>query len=202
MYLQELLNKEALVKKIISNINRERNNKSKPIKDQLNLIDNELDKLERKKKKIFEAYEDEIITKQEFQERKEELNLRVEELYNQREELMITINEDIKEEVSYELVKSILENFAKILQENTEIEKQKKLLHMIIYEITINDKIDIYSIKIKIKINDSIIDYLSKEGISIKGIPSSFIKGNLGLNKYRFRYRYMNLNELRFWKYG
>lgn len=49
---------------------------------------------------------------------------------------------------------------------------------MIISEITINDKRDIDPIKIKI--NNSLIDYLNKEGISIRGTPSSFIKGNLG----------------------
>ncbi|MEG0004907.1 MAG: hypothetical protein RR835_11770 [Peptostreptococcaceae bacterium] len=36
-------------------------------------IDNELEKLDKKRVKLFEAYEDEIITKDEFKVRKEEL---------------------------------------------------------------------------------------------------------------------------------
>ena len=52
---------------------------------------------------------------------------------------------------------------------------------MIISEITINEarKID----SIKLKINDSLVDYISKEeGVSIKDAPSSFLLRNIGVN--------------------
>ncbi|MGG7060166.1 recombinase family protein, partial [Clostridium tertium] len=60
-------------------------------------------------------------------------------------------------------------------------EQQTKLLHMIISEITINEAREINSIKLKI--NDSLVDYISKEeGVSMKGTPSSFILRNIGVN--------------------
>ena len=59
------------------------------------------------------------------------------------------------------LIKSILENFSKVLTESATREQQKKLLHMIISEITINETREIDSIKLKI--NDSLVDYISKE---------------------------------------
>ena len=52
---------------------------------------------------------------------------------------------------------------------------------MIIWEITINEAREIDSIKLKI--NDSLIDYISKEGgVSIKGISSFFMLRNVRVN--------------------
>lgn len=59
--------------------------------------------------------------------------------------------------------------------------QQKKSVHMILSEIRINEvrEIDL----IKLKINDSLVDYLSKEeGVSIKGTLSSFMLTNLDIN--------------------
>lgn len=52
---------------------------------------------------------------------------------------------------------------------------------MIILEITMNELREISSIK-KFNINDSLVDYLSKEeGVSVKGAPSSFMLRNVGV---------------------
>lgn len=83
-------------------------------------------------------------------------------------------------DIELDLGGSILENFSKLLTESTTREQHKKLLHMIISEITINEAREIDSIKLKI--NDSLVDYISKEeGLSIKGTPSSFMLRNVGL---------------------
>ena len=79
------------------------------------------------------------------------------------------------------LIKSILENFSKVLTESATREQQKKLLHMIISEITINETREIDPIKLKI--NDSLVDYINKEeGVSIKDTPSSFMLRNVGVS--------------------
>ena len=83
-------------------------------------------------------------------------------------------------DIELDLGGSILENFSKVLTESTTREQHKKLLHMIISEITINEVREIDSIKLKI--NDSLVDYISKEeGLSIKGTPSSFMLRNVGI---------------------
>ena len=52
---------------------------------------------------------------------------------------------------------------------------------MIISEITINELREIDSIKIKI--DDNLVDYLSKEeGVSVKGTPSSFKLADYKIN--------------------
>ncbi|MDD6770883.1 MAG: recombinase family protein, partial [Inconstantimicrobium porci] len=102
-------------------------------------------------------------------------------LKEEKKQLLVTFPDDVNEEIPYDFIKSILENFGKVLKESTGIEEQKKLLHMIISEITMNKLREIDSIKIKI--DDCLVDYLNnEEGVSLKGTPSSFILKNIGVN--------------------
>lgn len=165
--VSELLSNEKMVKSIVNNINKERHKKINPAKKELERIDKELEKIDRKKTKLFEAYEEEVISKEEFKERKDELNKRAKSLQEEKEPFLVTLSDDVSEEIPYEFIKSILENFGKVLTESATREQQKKLLHMIISEITIDESREIDSIKLKI--NDSLVDYISKEeGVSIK----------------------------------
>ncbi|WP_283696742.1 recombinase family protein [Clostridium perfringens] len=176
--IEELVSNEAMIKAVVKNINKERKEKVKPAKRLLGDIDKELEKLDKRKRKIFEAYEDDILTKEEFQTRKDELNEKIRILEEEKKPLLNTISEDGSEEIPYEFIKDILMNFSKVLNSSVSREQQKKLLHMIISEITMNESREIESIKLNI--NDKLVEYLVKEGgVPIKGIPSSFMLRNI-----------------------
>lgn len=178
--IEELVSNKAMIKAVVKNINKERKDKVKPAKRLLGDIDKELEKLDKRKRKIFEAYEDDILTKEEFQIRKDELNEKIRILEEEKKPLLNTISEDVSEEIPYEFIKDILMNFSKVLNSSVSREQQKKLLHMIISEITMNESREIESIKLNI--NDKLVEYLVKEGgVPIKGIPSSFMLINIGL---------------------
>ena len=178
--IEELVSNKAMIKAVVKNINKERKDKVKPAKRLLSDIDKELEKLDKRKRKIFEAYEDDILTKEEFQIRKDELNEKIRILEEEKKPLLNTISEDVSEEIPYEFIKDILMNFSKVLNSSVSREQQKKLLHMIISEITMNESREIESIKLNI--NDKLVDYLVKEGgVPIKGVPSSFMLRNIGL---------------------
>ncbi|MDO4578412.1 MAG: recombinase family protein [Clostridium perfringens] len=178
--IEELVSNEAMIKAVVKNINKERKDKVKPAKRLLGDIDKELEKLDKRKRKIFEAYEDDILTKDEFQTRKNELNEKIRILEEEKKPLLNTISEEVSEEIPYEFIKDILMNFSKVLNSSVSREQQKKLLHMIISEITMNESRKIDSIKLNI--NDKLVEYLVKEGgVPIKGIPSSFMLKNIGL---------------------
>ncbi len=184
--IEELVSNEAMIKAVVKNINKERKDKVKPAKRLLGEIDKELEKLDKRKRKIFEAYEDDILTKEEFQTRKNELNEKIRTLEEEKKPLLNTISEEVSEEIPYEFIKDILMNFSKVLNSSVSREQQKKLLHMIISEITMNESREIDSIKLNI--NDKLVEYLVKEGgVPIKGIPSSFMLRNIGV-------RILNLN--------
>ena len=178
--IEELVSNEAMIKAVVKNINKERKDKVKPAKRLLGDIDKELEKLDKRKRKIFEAYEDDILTKEEFQTRKNELNEKIRILEEEKKPLLNTISEEVSEEIPYEFIKDILMNFSKVLNSSVSREQQKKLLHMIISEITMNESREIESIKLNI--NDKLVEYLVKEGgVPIKGIPFSFMLRNVGL---------------------
>lgn len=178
--LSELLSNDKMVKAIVSNINKERKNKVEPSKKELGRIDKELQKLDNNKRKVFELYEEDIITKDEFFERKEAINQKIEQLMTEKQPLLVAVSDDTKEQIPYEFIKEVLQNFGKLLKSCDSREKQKVLLHMIISEITINKLRDIDSIKLKI--NDNLIDYISKQdGVSIADAPSIFSLRKVGL---------------------
>lgn len=117
--LSELLSNEKVVKTIVNNVNNERIRKVNRAKKNLSKIDNELERLDKKRAKVFEAYEDEIITKEEFKVRKDELMQKVKDLEEEKAPLLVTLSDDVNEELPYEFIKSILENFSKVLTERS-----------------------------------------------------------------------------------
>ncbi|MGG7196041.1 recombinase family protein [Clostridium butyricum] len=160
--LSELLNNDKLIKDIVVNMNTTRKAMVDPSKDELEKILKELEKLEAKKKKVFEAYEEEIITKKDFSDRMADIKSREEMLQQEVNNLKSNILDDGVQEVSYEFVREILSSFSKMLSELPSREQQKKLLHMLISKITINKTRDIESIELNI--NDNLIMYLSNGG--------------------------------------
>lgn len=147
-----------------------------PSKDELEKILKELEKVEAKKKKVFEAYEDEIISKKDFSDRMADIKSREEMLQQEVNNLKSNILDDGVQEVSYEFVREILSSFSKMLSELPSREQQKRLLHMLISKITINKTRDIESIELNI--NDNLITYLSNRGEPSPdggGSPSYFV---------------------------
>ncbi|MFL0167937.1 recombinase family protein [Candidatus Clostridium helianthi] len=160
--LSELLNNDKLIKDIVENINTTRKAMVDPSKGELEKILKELNKLEANKKKAFEAYEEDIITKKDFSDRMSEILSREEMLQQEVNSIKSNILDDGAQEVSYEFVREILSSFSKMLSELTSREQQKRLLHMLISKITINKTRDIESIELNI--NDNLIMYLSNGG--------------------------------------
>ena len=170
--ITELISSEKMVKSIVTKLNTDRNDKINPAKKILEQISKDLQQLERRKTKLFDAYEDDIITQEDFRKRNDELNERMNTLHIMRNEQEIILNQEKVSEVSYELVKNTLQKFSDIMTIDMTRQKQKRLLHMIISEITINEKREVDSINIKL--TDHLINYLKTErGVSTSGAPLS-----------------------------
>lgn len=67
--LVETVNNELLLKKVISNINKNRSSKLKPKLDEMNVVSKEIDRLSSKKNSSIELFEDGILTKNELAEK-------------------------------------------------------------------------------------------------------------------------------------
>lgn len=178
--LSELMKNDKLLKDLVENINKGRKDRINPAKKDLDKLSKEYEKLEKKKKKIYEAYEDEIICKDEFATRISELKSKETDIENRINELKQETVDTNLQPISYELIKSIMQNFNILLKTCATREQRKKLLHMIISEITMNKERKIESIKINI--NDCLIDYLEDQGgVSTKDTPPYFILSKVGI---------------------
>lgn len=175
--LSVFLNDEKMIRAVVNKLNQDRVKKINPSKKELESIDKELVQLDNKKQRIFELYEDGTITKEEFIDRKEVLNKQVEEIKERKVELQGILNNSCGEEISYELVKTILSDFKELLNKCSDNAEKKVLIQMLVKQITIDQSRNIDSIQILL--NDNLIKFLkaSQEGVSDeKGTPSIFVQ--------------------------
>lgn len=146
-------------------------------KRKLEMCDSQIKSNNQKKEKLFDAYERDIISSEEFVERKKVLDEKVADINSKREELLEEKARSELGNIADEVIEETLTNFKYILENSEKKELKKEMLHMLIKEITVtNDKpkkID----KITLNINNDLIEYLNEKGKSnIKDSPFSFFK--------------------------
>ena len=88
--------------------------------------------------------------------------------------------EEEKKEIPKETIRTILQNFSKVLSSNIDRTVRKRLLHLLIKEITIDKDRNIDSIKLKL--SDDLIKFLQDNGgTPPDGAPSVFMFEELGI---------------------
>lgn len=171
--LSELLNNDRMVKEIVKNINTSRKEQAEPLKKELIQTEKNLTMLSERKKRLFALYEDDHITREEFLEQKNILNVQIQRL----EEDKVRCDDRLADGdmlVSYELIQHTLQQFSEKMIQCEDQEKLKVLLRLLIKEITMDTTRNIESIRIQI--NDDIMNFLSdKEDVPQKGMSSFLI---------------------------
>lgn len=169
--LTKFTSDEKLIKDVIDAINKEIKEKVEPSQNQIEKLIKNKEDIEKKKEKTVELYEDGLINKEEFSARIKTLRGRQEELEVLIYDCEKNISNANKEEFDYTVVKDILGDFFKLMRLCDSQEQRKKLLHMMVSEVTINEMRDIESIKLNI--NSRLIAYIkSFEGVSTSDTPS------------------------------
>lgn len=122
-----------------------------------------------------------MISKEDFIERKNSLEREYNELQNKRNESANLLASKQRQKIPYEVIKDILQNFGKVLAcDQIERGLKKQLLHMIISEITIDNRREIESIKIHL--TDDVIKFLHNyDGTPPDGVPSYFLLSRFGM---------------------
>lgn len=177
--LENLFTNEKILKSVLKRVNENNQKQIKMAESKLKVCETELKETEKKKERIFEAYENGIFTSEEFMERKKALNTEYDRIRSEKEEYLMLMAQEHRNEIPYEVVKGLLQNFGKLLSSD-KIERglKKQLLHMVIKEITIDERREINSIKIHL--TDSIIKFLSDND---GGTPDDGVPPNLFLKK-------------------
>ncbi len=174
--LTTFISNPKMIKEVVKVLNQSRSNQVKPSQKEIQTIEKELLMISNKKQKIFELFEEELITRDEFVERKEHLNHQTKDLEERKLELQVTLNEAQGDEISYEAVQAILNQFSEVIIKCKDNAEKKILLQLIIEKVTIDQTRSIDSIQLHL--NDNLIRFLkaSQEGISKADMPSIFVR--------------------------
>lgn len=174
--LSTFLSSPRMVKEVVKKLNQDREKQVKPSMKELQSIEKELNAITNKKQKVFDLFEEDMIDREEFIERKEYLNNQVRVLEDRREQLQISLNEAQGDGISYEMVQGILSQFNDLLNKCKDNAEKKILLQMIIEKVTIDRTRNIESIQLHL--NDNLVYFLkaSEEGVSKTGTPSIFVQ--------------------------
>ena len=173
--LEELMTDQEFLKEVVGATNRVSRQHQETALKQLKSIEEEVKQLEQRRSKIFEAYECSILTSDEFIERKKQINQELSRVQHKKKEAESMLQED--GEVTYEYVRSIMEHFHCLLDEDMDREQRKQLLHMLISKITMNEKREIDSIQIVL--TDAMAQFFHSQnsGAPEKGVPFLPYKG-------------------------
>lgn len=178
--MEELLNDDKVFDEVISRVNREHEIIKNNAYKERNLQNKEREKVTNRIRKNHEAYEDGLITKEEFLTRKMELDQQMEQIRADTNENSLVILEEERKEIPKEEVKAILQNFRAVLSGDIDRTIRKRLLHMLIKEITVDKDRNIDSIKLKL--SDDLIKFLQNNGgTPPDGAPSVFMLRELGI---------------------
>ena len=169
--IMELINDESILRKVIDNINKNKSTKLKPILEQLEQINKEIEKLTDKKNKNIELFEDGILDKSELSIRVKVINDDIEKLKYREQELKQDLQLAEGDPIPFELVNEVMQRFKEVFLNMSTSQQRKQLIHLLVSKITINKEREIDSIEIQI--NDDVITYLMKDGLpKEQGNPS------------------------------
>lgn len=159
--IMDLINNESILRKVVDNINNNKSIKLKPILQQLEQINKEIEKLTDKKSKNIELFEDGILDKSELSIRVKSINDDIEKLKYREQELKQDLQLAEGEPIPFEIIKEVMKRFKEVFLGMSTSQQRKQLIHLLVSKITMNEKREVDSIEIQI--NDDVITYLMKD---------------------------------------
>ncbi|WP_212934551.1 hypothetical protein [Bacillus hominis] len=161
--LQQLATNEQLIQDIVDTVNGKRSNNDEPIKREFATLTKELEKLQRKKEKAMEMFEDDLITKVELQQRLNKINELIDQVEIRLQPIKLQMQSLKTHTINAGLIKEIMANFHKAFKRSITQEQQKHLVTLLIKEITINEEREIDSIQIQF--NNAVLNYFTEKGV-------------------------------------
>lgn len=177
--LERIMTSESFLEGVLERINRENLVKTNTASANLKKYESQVQEIKKRKQKSYAAFEDGILSSEEFLERKRQLDDDLEIILNLQKEAQEITSNSVTNEISNDVVKEILQNFSKVLSSDIDRTLRKKLLHLLISEITIDKDRQIDSIKIKL--TDELIQFLHYNGGVLKDTSLFFYVKDLGL---------------------
>lgn len=148
--LQRLMHSDKLIKELVKSVNSRNGKIFMPLQKEFDMYAKQMNEAEQKLLKTFDAYTDELISKAMYVEKAKKLEGQIQELKELMEPLRKQMQGNTVKVISYEMIKEVLLNFSKAFQNALTREQRKRLLHLLIHKITINEDRKIESIQLKL----------------------------------------------------
>ena len=180
--LEKVFSNENIIRRVVDKANEQNNKKIKVAEKGIEKYTSDLSVLESRREKVFEAYEDNIITSEEFLSRKKALDTELETIRKDKEEALLLLAEEHRKEIPYDFVREVMQNFGEVLHsDKISKELKKQLLHMIISEITIDKRREIDTIKVHL--TSQLVKFVQEQngGTLISGVPLFLCYDYLGV---------------------
>ncbi len=156
--LEELMKSHKLIHQLVNSINHKQESLVAPIQREYQQYATDLATLEKKLSKLLDAYMDEVISKNNYQMKARKLEEQIASLKKLMHPLNEQLNTTISSEVTFEQVKTVLQNFQKAFKQSLTREQRKRLLHLLLHQITIDENRNIESIQLKL--NNDVLEEL------------------------------------------
>ena len=160
--LQALATNKQLIKEVAERVNGKRLNYDEPLHQECQALLKELEQAKRKKDKAMELYEEDIIKKDDLQQRLIKVNEQIEQLELRLQPIKLQLQSLKVHTIDEASIQEVMANFQKAFKKAMTQEQQKHLVTLIIKEITLNEKREIDSIQIQF--NNTVLDYLTEHG--------------------------------------
>lgn len=170
--LSGLATNEVLIQQVVESINRKTEQGSSPLQHEYETLKRALDSNQQKKEKVLSLYEDDLIKKADLVQRLASLNEDKERL----EERLLPVEQQIGQGgtqlINFTMVKQVMQNFMSAYKESLTREQRKRLLHLLIRQITIaeNRKIE----TIQIQLNKEVAKHFTFNGGEDSSITDEF----------------------------
>ncbi|MED0968188.1 hypothetical protein [Bacillus paramycoides] len=159
---------------MVESINDRQSAVYEPIQKEHDRYVAEVELLKRKLDKTWEAYMDEMISKSSYMEKSKVIEQQMNTIKAALEPLGEQLRNSTITEVRYEQVKAVLEKFAEAFQKALTREQRKRLLHLLIHQVTISEDRTIKSIQLKLN-NDVLQELkLGAGDLSMDESPAPF----------------------------
>lgn len=160
--LHALATNKKLIREVAERVNGKRSNHDEPLQQEHQALIKELEQAKRKKDKVMELYEDDIIMKVDLQQRLIKVNEQIEKLELRLQPIKLQLQSLKEHTINEATIQEVMANFQKAFKKAMTQEQQKHLVTLIIKKITLNDKREVDSIQIQF--NNMVLDYLTENG--------------------------------------
>ncbi|WP_394185117.1 recombinase family protein [Metabacillus halosaccharovorans] len=170
--LSTIATNEVLIEQIVKRINNKKERDSSPLQHEYETLKKALEANHQRKEKVLGLYEDDLIQKEDLVQRLSTLNEEKEHLEERLSPIELQMGQGGTQHINFSLVKQVMQNFKAAYKESLTREQRKRLMHLLIRQININEERQIESIQVQL--NKEVAKHFTFKGGEDSSVTDEF----------------------------